>query len=270
MANIPKFSIVTISYNQSTFLRDCLESVVSQLGSNDQYIVVDAGSTDGSRDLIDNYSQVEKVYRKDKGPAEGLNNGFECARNEYLYFLNSDDVLMPGALDKIKKVVARNSDIGIFCFSGFLVDKELNKLRPLRSFKFSAKRMLKCKTTVFQQGIVFKREDFEDIGGFNHNNRTCWDAELLFDMYLKNKLFMDVDIPVAFFRYHDDSITGSATNYFENKSNKDRMFFTLYKRYPNFFDRFQMKINTYRKYFYLNYTFTYLLLRFKVALGFKT
>ena len=139
----------------------------------------------------------------------------------------------------------------------------------MRSFTFSAERMLMRSTTVFQQGVIFKRKAFEDVGGFNESNRTCWDAELLYDMYKKNKLFMDIDLPVALFRYHDTSITGSATNFIENKANKDRMFFSSYNRYPNIFDQLQMKINTYRKYFYLKYTFTYLLLRLKAALGCK-
>ena len=266
----PKISVVTISFNQAGYIKDCIDSVISQLKPGDQYIVVDPGSTDGSRDIIDSYDSIERVYESDSGPADGLNKGFSQARNEYLYFINSDDLLLEGALDEIRKVLKKNDEIDVFCFSGFLVNKNLGKIRPMRSFTFSTDRMLMCSTTVFQQGVVFKRKAFENVGGFNQNNRTCWDAELLYDMSVKNKLFMDIDLPVALFRYHDTSITGSATNFSENKANKDRMFFSSYNRYPNFFDRLQMKINTYRKYFYLKYTFTYLLLRLKAALGCKT
>lgn len=262
-------SIVTISFNQSEYLHQCIESVIQQLEEGDEYIVVDPGSTDGSRKIIDSYPQIKKIYKSDAGPAEGLNNGFSAAKNEYFYFINSDDILIDGALSIMRNVITKYKAIDVFCFSGFLVSKNLQLLRPMRSFTFSAQRMLNCSTTVFQQGVVFKSKAFEDVGGFNQKNRTCWDAELLFDMSVNNKLFMDVDLPVALFRYHDTSITGSATNFIENKANKDRMFFSRYNRYPNFFDRLQMKINTYRKYFYLKYTFTYLLLRLNAALGRK-
>jgi len=262
-------SIVTISFNQSEYLSQCIESVISQLEEGDQYIVVDPGSTDGSRQIIDSYPLIEKIYKSDAGPADGLNNGFSAAKNNYFYFINSDDVLIDGALSTIRNVIKKHSAIDAFCFSGFLVNKNLQPLRPMRSFTFSAQRMLNCSTTVFQQGVVFKRKAFEDVGGFNQKNRTCWDAELLFDMSINNNLFMDVDLPVALFRYHDTSITGSATNFSENKANKDRMFFSSYNRYPNIFDRLKMKINTYRKYFYLKYTFTYLLLRLKATFGCK-
>ena len=260
------FSIVTISFNQADYVKDCIDSVVSQLDPGDQYIVVDPGSTDGSRDIIDSYDRIEKVYECDSGPADGLNKGFSRAKNEHLYFINSDDLLIEGALDEIRKVLKKNKEIDVFCFSGFLVDKNLRKIRPLRSFTFSSERMLRCSTTVFQQGVVFKRRAFEGVGGFNKSNRTCWDAELLYDMYEKNNRFMDIDVPVALFRYHNSSITGSALNFLENKANKDRMFFSRYGRYPKYFDRLQMKVNVYRKYFYLKYTITYLLLKIKATL----
>ena len=264
-----KLSIVTISFNQSEYLHQCIESVIPQLEEGDEYIVVDPGSTDGSRKIIDSYPQITKIYKSDAGPADGLNNGFSAAKNEYFYFINSDDILIDGALSIMRNVITKHKTIDVFCFSGFLVNKNLQLLRPMRSFTFSAQRMLSCSTTVFQQGVVFKRKAFEDVDGFNQNNRTCWDAELLYDMSVKNKLFMDVDLPVALFRYHDTSITGSATNFSENKANKDRMFFSSYNRYPNMLDRLQMKVNTYRKYFYLKYTFTYLWLRLKNSLRLK-
>ena len=267
MIDFPKFSIVTISYNQSEYLRECIESVVSQLGPDDQYIIVDPGSTDGSRSIIDSYSRIEKVYQSDKGPADGLNNGFISAKNDYLYFINSDDVLMPGALDKIRKIAASNLNIDVFCFSGFLVNDSLQKLRPMRSFIFTAQRMLKCITTVFQQGVVFRRQAFLDVGMFNEENKTCWDAELLFDLSMRGSAFLDCDTPVALFRYHQTSITGSATNFIENKKNKDRMFFSKYRRFPNRLDRIEMKINTYRKYFYISYTLCYLTLRLRRVIG---
>src|SRR6056297_1925233 len=97
-----KFSIVTISYNQVEFLSQCIDSVFSQDVEDLEYIIVDPGSTDGSRELIEAYSdRIVKVFEKDKGPADGLNKGFDVATGDVYGFINSDDYLLPGALRSV-------------------------------------------------------------------------------------------------------------------------------------------------------------------------
>src|SRR5262252_9768046 len=95
-----KVSIVTISFNQSEFLERAIRSVLEQDYPNLEYIVVDPGSTDGSREIIDRYrSRIAKiVLEPDSGPADGLNKGFAHTTGDILGFLNSDDILFPGAI----------------------------------------------------------------------------------------------------------------------------------------------------------------------------
>ena len=94
-----RVSIVTISYNQAQFLERTILSVLDQDYPEIEYIVVDPGSTDGSREIIERYgSRISKVIlRPDRGAADGLNSGFAEASGQILGFLNSDDTLLPGA-----------------------------------------------------------------------------------------------------------------------------------------------------------------------------
>ena len=94
-----KISVVTISYNQAEFLERCIESVLNQNYPNLEYIIVDPGSTDGSRDIIKRYEKVFShiLLDPDNGPADGLNKGFAKATGDILYFINSDDVVLPDA-----------------------------------------------------------------------------------------------------------------------------------------------------------------------------
>ena len=98
----PRVSIVTISFNQAAFLERAIRSVVEQNYPLVEYIVVDPGSTDGSRDIIEKYrSRISKIiYEKDSGPANGLNKGFEAASGEIFGYINADDAYLPGALSK--------------------------------------------------------------------------------------------------------------------------------------------------------------------------
>ena len=94
-----KISIVTISFNQEKYLRQCIDSVLSQTGCEVEYIVVDPGSTDRSREIIESYGdKIIRVFESDDGPADGLARGFGRATGRVYGWINSDDYLLPGAL----------------------------------------------------------------------------------------------------------------------------------------------------------------------------
>ena len=91
-----KVSIVTISFNQARFLRRAITSVLSQDYPDIEYIVVDPGSTDGSREIINAYGPrlASVIFDPDDGPADGLNRGFQLATGDVLAYINADDALL--------------------------------------------------------------------------------------------------------------------------------------------------------------------------------
>ena len=86
-----KFSVVTISFNQRQYLDEALCSVLTQDYPAIEYIVVDPGSTDGSRELIESFANrlARVVFEPDQGAADGLNKGFQHASGDIFGFLNS-------------------------------------------------------------------------------------------------------------------------------------------------------------------------------------
>lgn len=96
----PKISVVTVSFNQADFLEDCLLSVLDQDYPNLEYIVVDAVSTDGSQDILRRYEDrlSRLIIEPDEGQSDGLNKGLNLATGDILTWINSDDMLAPGAL----------------------------------------------------------------------------------------------------------------------------------------------------------------------------
>ena len=81
-----RVTIVTLSFNQRPYLEQCLASVLSQDFGDLEYIIVDPGSTDGSRELLEEYSKriARLILEEDKGPADGLNKAFSHATGEIL------------------------------------------------------------------------------------------------------------------------------------------------------------------------------------------
>lgn len=205
-----KISVVTISFNQAQFLRACIDSVLGQRYENLQYIVVDPGSTDGSRDIIDSYGdRLQRLYEPDSGPADGLNNGFRHATGEVYYFLNADDVLIPGALEYAASMFEAHPDMDVLCGSGYKVDANGKVLQEIRSSPISRVRIAYGAANIFQQGIFFRAGIFQAVNGFNAENRSCWDGELVLDMAMHGARFRTSRRHVGLFRIYAESITGS-------------------------------------------------------------
>jgi glycosyltransferase involved in cell wall biosynthesis len=185
-----KFSVVTISFNQRQYLEEALRSVLTQDYPAIEYIVVDPGSTDGSRELAESYrTQLGRViFEPDQGAADGLNKGFQHASGDIFGFLNSDDVLLPGAVKSVAQIFAQNPECDIVMGNGFVIDAQGKRIRRIRAAGFTLDRYFYGGATWLQQATFFRREAFASAGGFNVNNRSCWDGELLVDMVRKGQI----------------------------------------------------------------------------------
>ena len=102
----PKITIVTVSFNSAQYIEDGILSILDQNYPALEYIVVDGGSTDGTREIIDKYRDriTRIIYEPDNGPAEALNKGFKIATGEIMGWLNSDDRLHARSLFAIAEI----------------------------------------------------------------------------------------------------------------------------------------------------------------------
>jgi glycosyltransferase involved in cell wall biosynthesis len=206
-----KFSIVTISFNQAEFLERTILSVLGQKSVDIEYIVVDPGSTDGSREIIERYrDRIEHVvFEKDGGPAEGLNKGFARAGGEWFGYINSDDYYLPGGLARAAAVAQRLNHCAAIVGNGYIVDAQDRILRRSISTKYSMSGALHGACFSLQQATFYRREAFREVGGFNEENRTCWDGEILMEMMKHGRNVARFYNDVGAFRIHSQSITGS-------------------------------------------------------------
>jgi glycosyltransferase involved in cell wall biosynthesis len=104
----PSISIVTPSFNQARFLEPCIRSILDQNYPRLEYGVVDGGSTDGSVEILRRYADRLAFWtsEKDGGPYDAINKGFARTSGEIMGWLNSDDMLLPGALSTVGDVFA--------------------------------------------------------------------------------------------------------------------------------------------------------------------
>lgn len=209
---LPSISLVTISYNQAGFLAECLDSVLAQKTRGVEYVVVDPGSTDGSRDII--RARADRidciVLEPDAGPADGLNRGFAQARGEVFGYVNADDRLVHGAIDWVRRFFAAHPQVDVLCGAIRIVDRDGRvALRRRTPDRFDLRRFASGLCTIGQQGTFFRSSVFAAAGGFNAANRISWDGELLVDMALAGARFRSTSKVLGDFRIYPESITGS-------------------------------------------------------------
>jgi glycosyltransferase involved in cell wall biosynthesis len=96
--SLPLVSVVIPSWNRAGLLGDAIESALAQQYARLQVIVIDDGSTDETRSLMARYPDVDYIYQDHQGSASARNTGIDHARGEYLAFLDSDDLWLPGKL----------------------------------------------------------------------------------------------------------------------------------------------------------------------------
>lgn len=210
---LPSLSIVTLSYNQGRYLAECLDSVASQKASGVQYIVVDPGSSDGSRELLaQRRCDVDvMLLEPDLGPADGLNKAFARTEANVLGYINADDRYAPGALEFVRRFFAERPEIDVLCGAIRMIDaRGRAALRARTSDRFDLRRYAAGVCTVCQQATFFRRSAFLRTGGFRIDNRVAWDGELLVDLALCGARFATVGRVLGEFRIYGEQITGSA------------------------------------------------------------
>lgn len=121
----PRVSVVTPSFNQAQFVGHTLESVLSQRYPNLEYIVIDGASSDSSQRVIGQVGEQLSYWTSeaDNGQAEAINKGFCRATGEIMGYLNSDDLLLPGALNAVGELFCRRPDIDVVYGHRILIDE---------------------------------------------------------------------------------------------------------------------------------------------------
>jgi glycosyltransferase involved in cell wall biosynthesis len=204
--------IVTISFNQVRYLPECIESVKLADNSKLRYVIVDPGSTDGSRELIECQRErfSARVLQPDRGPADGLNKGFAACDADIYGYLNSDDRFRPGALDWVLNYFENHPKTDVLLGAIAVIDSQgIPRLRKRTQDRFDVRKFAVAACHVFQQGTFFRSEAFRKTPGFNLESKTAWDSELVVDMALAGCRFDYTNKVLADFRIYPQSITGS-------------------------------------------------------------
>lgn len=176
----PLVTIVTPSYNQGKFIGRTIESVLNQTYPNIEYIIIDGNSTDNTKEILNSYNN--KFYWISElvmGQANAINKGFKLANGEILAYLNSDDVLMIDAVEKIVDYFLNHPDCDLVYGKGNIIDENDKIIRQYKTNGGSFERLLHDRSIC--QPATFWRKRISDLAGlFNEEIHYAMDYEYWF------------------------------------------------------------------------------------------
>lgn len=186
-----KVSIITVSFNSVLTIIDTIESIRLQSHSSIEYIVIDGGSTDGTRDVILRNQDIVTTYisEPDHGLYDAMNKGISLATGDVIGILNSDDVYADSEV--ISKVVEEFNSSPVDCVYGDLVYVDAEDLNNVKRYWRSGNYFRKA----FLNGwmpphptFFTKRECYSVFGTYDTSFKTSADYELMLRFLYKNHL----------------------------------------------------------------------------------
>jgi glycosyltransferase involved in cell wall biosynthesis len=202
-------SIITPTYNQADFLRDTLESVLTQDYPHIEYLVLDDGSTDTTPQILAEYSgRVKWESQPNMGQTPTINKGWEQLSGDIITWLNSDDTFMPGALSTAVAYLEEHPEVGIVFGDSLFTAADgspLERSRPLGEFSY-ADFVANCHNPIPQPSAFIRRSVMEDVGLLDPSYYYFMDWDFWLRAGLNHKIAYFPEL-LSTYRLHEASKT---------------------------------------------------------------
>ena len=209
----PTISIVTPSFRQAHLIERTLKSVVEQGYPKLDYHVQDGGSTDGTVAVLERWQDRLTSWQSvpDGGQSAAINLGFAKTKGEIMAWLNSDDVLMPGALDYVASFFHRNPQIDVLYGNRLLIDED-DALIGRWVLPGHDDKVLPWADYVPQETLFWRRSIWEKVGGIDESFKFAMDWDLLLRFRAAGARFAHRPVYLGAFRIHAKQKTSAAIN----------------------------------------------------------
>ncbi|MDD5005988.1 MAG: glycosyltransferase [Candidatus Omnitrophica bacterium] len=170
----PVFSIIIPAYNQGWLLKKALESVLRQEFDNYEVIIIDDGSTDNTREIVNSFQDVriKYYYQNNSRLAIARNTGIKHAKGKYVAFLDADDIWYSEKLKKCYEIIMKNPDKDLICHNEIMKDISGRIIRNLFYGPYETgmfRRLLFKGNCLSPSATVVKKDVLVDVGMFREN-----------------------------------------------------------------------------------------------------
>lgn len=192
-------SVIITAYNYDRYLERCLRSVLDQSLPKSQYeiIVVNDGSTDKTKEVLDNYTDVARIFHleKNRGLSYARNFGIKKARGMFVVFVDADDYIQHDMLLIQKTFLTENNKLDAVSVDYYLVDERGTHIEHVNA----EEKPIAC-------GIMFRKDFLYDVGLYDESFRAREDEDLRIRFLKKYKIY-NIILPLYRYRMHDSNLT---------------------------------------------------------------
>lgn len=173
-----------------------------------EHIVIDGESTDGTIDILKKYDkEIIWSSEPDGGQTDAINKGIKLAKGEVLTYLNSDDILLPGAVAAVMEEFDAHPAVDFIYGDYEIIDSHGNHLLSRKTIDYDRNILLYGRALIAQPASFFRRRVIEKIGLFDERYDFCMDIEFWIRAVLNGVKFKRIDRPLAAQRLHDSAKT---------------------------------------------------------------
>jgi glycosyltransferase involved in cell wall biosynthesis len=210
-----KVSVIIPAYNSEEYISSAVKSVLNQTHSDLELIIIDDGSTDNTKKIVDFFDdlRIKYIYQKNAGVAVARNNGIKNSTGEYIAFLDADDIWKPEKLQvQLDKILAED-DVCMIYSAFEMLYKGSNRTKIYRynhnEQNFTEKLITDpFKTVPYPSTVILKKSYLDRTGDFNQEFKTGEDWDLWLRLLALGKCSY-IDEPLVKKLTHDESITNS-------------------------------------------------------------
>jgi glycosyltransferase involved in cell wall biosynthesis len=175
-----RISVVVPSFNSAVFLREALESALSQEPPPYELIVQDGGSTDGSVEILRSFGdRVQWRSEPDDGQSQALNMAIAAATGDVVVWLNADDLLVPGAFAAVEGAYREHPDADFVYGDYDMIRADGSVMRRFQSSPYDPERVFTHGCYIFSGAIFFQRYLLRRVGRFDERLHACMDLDYL-------------------------------------------------------------------------------------------
>ena len=206
---MPKVSICIPTYDRQAYLQETLASVFAQTYKDYEVVVLDDGSTDGTPDMMQSEAyEVRYYWQENQGEAAARNRLIQLAQGQYISFIDSDDLLVSDAIERLVRTLEAEPDDVIVYGTYTRIDQDGNPVRSSKKRLYSGYITSQLFQDIFVHpaGSIYPKRIFDDIGRYDTSLRVCTDYDLELRASTKYR-FIALDEPTFLRRRHADNIS---------------------------------------------------------------
>ncbi len=195
----PDFSIVTPSYNGLEYLKRARASVADQQGASHEQIVVDACSTDGTPQWLEEAAGVRSLVERDEGMYDAVSKGMDLATGDYLAYLNCDEQYLPGTLARVKACFEANPRVDIIYGDTLITRRNGELLAHRRAYPLRLPYVAAWQLYIMTASLFYRRRVIDEGFRFDKRFRMSGDWEFVLRLLKTGHRAERIAAPLACF-----------------------------------------------------------------------